>query len=291
MSEGTWEFWIDRGGTFTDCIAKDPEGGLHTTKLLSSDEAPREAIRKILEGQGAIGQRDPLPGCRVKLGSTVATNALLERRGAPTLLVTNRGLGDVIRIGTQQRPQLFDLDIKLPAPLQREVLEVSGRVGSRGEVLEEADHDETLRALEAARARGLTSVAIVMIHAYAHPEGERHLHELATRAGFDYVVASHEIARELGLLARAETTVADAYLTPLLRRHVDSLRAALPGSQLRFMQSSGGLTDADRFRGPNALLSGPAGGVVAAARVANAAGWTRAIAFDMGGTSTDVSLV
>jgi 5-oxoprolinase (ATP-hydrolysing) len=291
VSESGWEFWIDRGGTFTDCIGRDPDGGLHPSKILSSDDAPVEAIRAILEAQGVIAEGDPLPACRVKLGSTVATNALLERRGAPTVLIANLGLGDVIRIGTQERPHLFELDIRLPEPLHAEVVEVAGRVGRAGEVLEAFDRGDALRSLERARARGMTSAAIVMIHAYAHPEIERELHELASAAGFDYVVTSHEIARELGLLARGETTVADAYLTPLLRRHVDALCAALPGSRLRFMQSSGGLTEAARFRGPNALLSGPAGGAVAAAVVSANAGWSNAIAFDMGGTSTDVCLI
>ena len=291
MSERIWEFWIDRGGTFTDCIGLDPQGALHTTKVLSSDEAPRDAVREVLERAGVIDPGAPLPACRVKLGSTVATNALLERRGAPTLLVANQGLGDVIRIGTQERPHLFELDIDQPEPLHGQKLEVAGRVSSAGDVLEQVDEAAVRRALEEAKQQGVTSVAIVLIHAYAHPEFETRLRDLAAEVGFDYVVASHEIARELGLLARGETTVADAYLTPLLRRHVDTLAEALPGSHLRFMQSSGGLTDAARFRGPNALLSGPAGGVVAAAKVAVAAGFERAIAFDMGGTSTDVSLV
>jgi 5-oxoprolinase (ATP-hydrolysing) len=291
VSPRRWEFWIDRGGTFTDCIGLDPEGVLHTTKVLSSDIAPREAIRQLLERAGTIAGGEPLPHCLVKLGSTVATNALLERRGVPTLLVADRGLGDVVRIGTQERPHLFELDIDLPAPLHTRTLEVGGRVSKGGVVLDALDEVETLRGFEQARLDGATSVAIVMIHSYAHPETESRLRELAEQAGFEFAVASHEVARELGLLARGETTVADAYLTPLLRRHVDDLAAALPGSQLRFMQSSGGLTDAVRFRGPNALLSGPAGGVVAAAKVAADAGFRRAIAFDMGGTSSDVSLI
>ena len=291
MSSRRWEFWIDRGGTFTDCIGLDPEGVLHTTKVLSSDIAPREAIRQLLERAGTIAGGEPLPHCLVKVGSTVATNALLERRGVPTLLVADRGLGDVVRIGTQERPHLFELDIDLPAPLHTRTLEVGGRVSKGGVVLDALDEVETLRGFEQARLDGATSVAIVMIHSYAHPETESRLRELAEQAGFEFAVASHEVARELGLLARGETTVADAYLTPLLRRHVDDLAAALPGSQLRFMQSSGGLTDAVRFRGPNALLSGPAGGVVAAAKVAADAGFRRAIAFDMGGTSSDVSLI
>ncbi|MCZ6783560.1 MAG: hydantoinase B/oxoprolinase family protein [Proteobacteria bacterium] len=287
----SWEFWIDRGGTFTDCIGRDPSGRLHTEKRLSSDRAPVEGIRAILERAGAVPPGGALPACSVKLGSTVATNALLERRGVPTVLVTNRGLGDVLRIGTQERPELFDLEIRRPPPLHAQVVEVAGRVGVDGDEVEAPDLEATRRALAEARAAGAESAAIVQIHAYAHPEPERELARLAREAGFSYVVASHEIAREMGLLARGETAAADAYLTPLLRRHVAHLAEALPGSRLRFMQSSGGLTDAERFRGPTALLSGPAGGVVAAARVAAAAGFERAIGFDMGGTSTDVSLI
>ncbi|MBW2275205.1 MAG: hydantoinase B/oxoprolinase family protein [Deltaproteobacteria bacterium] len=285
---------MDRGGTFTDCIGRAPDGRLHTAKLLSSDSAPVEGIRSILERvgkKGETGDAAALPPCSVKLGSTVATNALLERRGAPTVLVTNRGLTDLLVIGTQERPELFDLAIERPAPLQREAVGVAGRVGVEGRELEPLDAAAAARTLAAARGRGARSAAVVLIHAYAYPGLEEQLAELARQAGFSYVVASHEIARERGLLARGETTVADAYLTPLLRAHVEHLAAALPGARLRFMQSSGGLTESARFRGPNALLSGPAGGVVAAARVARDAGYERAIGFDMGGTSTDVSLI
>jgi len=287
----SWEFWIDRGGTFTDCIGFAPNGTLHIAKLLSSEAAPVAAIRAVLARAEGLSDGAPLPPCRVKLGTTVATNALLERRGVPTLLVTNRGLGDVVEIGTQERPQLFELDIRKPPPLPRWVLELPGRVGVDGSRLEVLDEAAARSALEAARREGLESVAIASIHAYAHPEDEGRLLALARECGFEHAVASHEIARELGLLARAETTCVDAYLTPLLHRHVAALGEALPGSQLRFMQSSGGLTPGERFRGPTALLSGPAGGVVGAARVAAAAGFERAVGFDMGGTSTDVSLI
>ncbi len=286
-----WEFWIDRGGTFTDCIGLAPDGSLHTAKLLSSDAAPVEGIRGILERSGAVAPGAAPPACRVKLGTTVATNALLERRGVPTLLVANRGLGDVWAIGTQERPELFALHIEKPPPLHQETLEIGGRVSVEGDEVEAFDAAELRRALERARSSGARAVAVVLIHAYAHPELERRVAALVREAGFEYAVASHEIAREIGLLARGETAVADAYLTPLLRSHVTALEQALPGSELRFMQSSGGLTEGDRFRGPFALLSGPAGGVVGAARVAAAAGFDRAIGFDMGGTSTDVSLI
>ncbi|MGH0035433.1 MAG: hydantoinase B/oxoprolinase family protein [Myxococcota bacterium] len=288
---GRWEFWVDRGGTFTDCIGVAPGGALRTAKVLSSDTAPVEGIRRILEREGVVEPGAPLPPCTVKLGSTVATNALLERRGAPTLFVTQRGLGDLMHIGTQERPELFDLAIRKPPPLCREELEIAGRLAVDGQVLEEPDFPELLRGLRAARERGIHSVAVALAHSYAFPEPERRVAECAREAGVPYVALSSEVAREIGLLARAETTAADAYLTPLLRAHVAELSEALPESHLRFMQSSGGLTDSSRFRGPNALLSGPAGGVVAAARVAARAGHRRAIGFDMGGTSTDVSLI
>jgi 5-oxoprolinase (ATP-hydrolysing) len=286
-----WEFWIDRGGTFTDCIAVAPDGSRHVAKVLSSDQAPVEAIRRILERAGVVEPGAALPACRVKQGSTVATNALLERRGAKTVLVADAGLGDVLEIGTQERPSLFDLEVRKPAPLHTGVVEVGGRLSVDGQALDALDEGAAAAALADEVAGGARSVALVGIHAYAYPERERRLRELAEAAGFEHVVASHEIAREQGLLARGETTAVDAYLTPLLRGHVDALAEALPGSHLRFMQSSGGLTDGARFRGPNALLSGPAGGVVGAARVAARAGFERAVGFDMGGTSTDVSLI
>jgi 5-oxoprolinase (ATP-hydrolysing) len=289
--EPAWEFWIDRGGTFTDCLGLAPDGALHVAKLPSSDAAPTEAVRRVLERAGAIGPGDRLPACAVKLGTTVATNALLERRGVATLLVANRGLGDVVEIGTQERPELFALHIEKPPPLHRETLEVAARVSASGERIGALDEAAARAALAAARDRGIRSVAIALIHAYAHPDDEARLAEIARGLGFEHVVASHEIARELGLLARAETAGVDAYLTPLLRGHVDALQRELEGSALRFMQSSGGLTTGARFRGPTALLSGPAGGVVGAARVAQAAGFARAVGFDMGGTSTDVSLL
>ncbi|MFB3117672.1 MAG: hydantoinase B/oxoprolinase family protein, partial [Myxococcota bacterium] len=287
----SWDFWIDRGGTFTDCIGRAPDGAIHVFKLLSSDTAPVEGIRAILERAGAVEAGAPLPAANVRLGTTVATNALLERRGAPTLLVASRGLGDVLEIGTQERPDLFSLQIEKPRPLHRRVIEVGGRVSVEGKILEAFDEEEVRRAFAAARRGGIESVAIALIHAYAHPAFEKALLVLAERAGFSYVSCSHEVAREIGLLARSETAVVDAYLTPLLRNHVQELGEALPSSRLRFMQSSGGLTDAARFRGPTALLSGPAGGVIGAARVAAAAGFDRAVGFDMGGTSTDVSLL
>jgi len=287
----SWDFWIDRGGTFTDCIGRAPDGSIHVVKLLSSDRAPVDGIRVILERAGAIAAGAALPDVSLRLGTTVATNALLERRGARTLLVASRGLGDVLEIGTQQRPELFSLQIEKSRPLHERTIEVGGRACVDGEILDDFDEASVKRALADARGRGIDSVAIALIHAYAHPAFEQRLLALAEQAGFAYASCSHEVARELGLLARSETAVVDAYLTPLLRSHVKELAEALPSARLRFMQSSGGLTDAARFRGPTALLSGPAGGVVGAARVAAAAGFDCALGFDMGGTSTDVSLL
>ncbi len=291
-----WEFWIDRGGTFTDCIGRAPGGALHIAKLLSSEMAPLEGMRKVLEQVGVIASsaaaaETPLPASRVKLGTTVATNALLERRGVPTVVVTNAGFGDLFEIGTQERPEIFALRIERAPVLHREAIEVAGRLDAEGREIEPLDLVAAEQALRRAREAGAEAVAIVLLHAYRNPEPERALARLAHELGFPYVATSHAVAGEIGFLARGETTLVDAYLTPLLQRHVDRLREALPGSQLRFMQSSGGLTDGARFRGPFALLSGPAGGVVGAGKVAEQAGYAQAIGFDMGGTSTDVSLV
>jgi len=286
-----WEFWVDRGGTFTDVIGVGPDGALHTAKVLSSTRAPVEGIRAIAERALGIGTGAPLPPCTVKLGTTVATNALLERRGVSTALVTQRGLSDVFAIGTQERPELFELAIRKPAPLHQKSVETAGRVGAAGERVEAADLLALEAELRALRAEGIESLALVSLHGAAFPELEEQWAEAAGELGFGYVVASHDAVREQGFLARGETTIADAYLTPLLQTHSRELTRALPGARLRFMQSSGGLTDAARFRGPRALLSGPAGGVVGAAAVATAAGYSRALGFDMGGTSTDVSLI
>jgi len=287
----SWRFWIDRGGTFTDCIGLSPEGERFTTKVLSSDRAPLEAIEEILGAAGQGAESAPQTPCRIKLGTTVATNALLERRGVPTLLVTNVGLSGVFEIGTQERPALFELEIRRPPRLPRWRVEVEGRRATDGRVLEALDPDGLREALRAAQAEGARAIAIALMHAHAFPEDELRLAEVARDLGFEHVVCSHEMAREIGLLSRGETAVADAYLTPLLRGHLEALQRALPRAELRLMQSSGGLTDVARFHGPNALLSGPAGGVVAAGEVARAAGHDRAIGFDMGGTSTDVCLV
>ena len=290
MTAHPWQFWIDRGGTFTDCLATSPLGQLFTAKILSSDDAPVEAIETILNKAGESTPARELV-CQVKLGTTLATNALLERRGVPTALLTNRGLAGVFDIGTQERPELFELEIELPERLQTFRLVTAGRRDATGEVVEALDREEAKAILMQARKDGARSLAIAWMHAHAFPEDELELTRVAYEVGFEYVACSHAQAREVGFLSRGETAIADAYLTPLLHRHVEELRQALPHAELRFMQSSGGLTDASRFRGPGALLSGPAGGVIAARHVARAAGFERAIGFDMGGTSTDVSLI
>ncbi|MFP6655062.1 MAG: hydantoinase B/oxoprolinase family protein [Myxococcota bacterium] len=290
MAVNSWQFWIDCGGTFTDCLGVSPEQRIWTAKILSSDGAPVEAIRTILRESEDETPIDRLR-CRIKLGTTVATNALLERRGVPTALLTNRGLAGVFEIGTQERPELFDLEITLPARLPKWRLTVKGRRDATGQVVEELDLEEARRKLLAVREEGAASLAIVWMHAYLDPADELRLAKIADEVGFEYVACSHRQAREIGFLVRGETAIVDAYLTPLLQEHVETLRKALPGARLRFMQSSGGLTDVRRFRGPNALLSGPAGGVIAARQVAAESGYARAIGFDMGGTSTDVSLI
>jgi 5-oxoprolinase (ATP-hydrolysing) len=288
MSERLWEIWIDRGGTFTDCVAWDSGSSeLRVIKVLSSNRAPLDGIRALLR----LGPDEPIPRCNVRMGTTLATNALLERRGAACLLVTTRGFRDVLRIGTQARSNLFDLEIEVPETLYASVLEVDARCDADGNVLCRPDPTRVLAELERERERGIDSVAIVIVHAYRNGTLERELGELAIRAGFRNVSLSHEVDPTLGFLSRGDTTTLDAYLTPLLQDYLRTLLTELPGSRVRVMQSSGGLVEASRLRAQNALLSGPAGGVVAVAEIARACGVEHAVGFDMGGTSTDVSRV
>jgi len=289
-----WHFWIDRGGTFTDLVARDPAGRLHTRKLLSENpgryaDAAVAGIRALL-GLGATEPIPPAAIAAVKMGTTVATNALLERRGARTLLLINRGFADLLRIGNQARPRLFDLDIRLPSMLYERVAEVDGRVGVDGTEISALDEAAVLAVLDAAKADGIEAVAIALIHAWKFPAQEQRLGELARAAGFAQVSLSHQASPLLRLVPRGDTTVADAYLSPVLRRYVDQVATGLGGAKLYFMQSNGGLADARNFSGKDAILSGPAGGIVGAARTAAIAGFNRVIGFDMGGTSTDVAL-
>ncbi|MFO0728163.1 MAG: hydantoinase B/oxoprolinase family protein [Myxococcota bacterium] len=278
-------FWIDRGGTFTDCIAvDDARGTVRLLKRLSSDQAPLACIREALN----LGEDAPIPPVEVRMGTTVATNALLERKGRRPTLVTSRGLGDVLEIGTQARPSVFGLHIVKPELLYARVLEVEARVGPGGERLGAFDEPAIEAALGEERTRGQTALAILLIHSTRFPEDERRIKAIAERLGFTQISASHEVDGELGLVARGDTTTVDAYLTPLLTEYLRGLAEELPESRLSVMQSSGGLAAAARFRGANAILSGPAGGAVALAEIARRHGIAEAIGFDMGGTSTDV---
>ncbi|MCZ6807021.1 MAG: hydantoinase B/oxoprolinase family protein [Deltaproteobacteria bacterium] len=280
------QFWIDRGGTFTDCLHRDRvSGALRVVKVLSSDEAPLVGIRQLL----ALGPDEPIPTAEIRMGTTLATNALLERRGCPCVLIADRGLGDLTRIGDQTRPELFALDIEKPEILPDWVVEVDARMNADGHITNALDGETLRRALEHARAEGAESVAIALMHAYRKGDLEQRVAEIASQVGFDHVSTSHRISNELGLLGRTDTTTANAYLTPLLTRYMDKLEQHLGTGRLRMMQSNGGLVDASRFIGRNAVLSGPAAGVVATGAVADELGLDEVIGFDMGGTSTDVS--
>jgi 5-oxoprolinase (ATP-hydrolysing) len=289
-----WQFWIDRGGTFTDIVARDPEGRLTTHKLLSENperykDAAIAGIRSVLN----IPPGQPIPPNlieAVKMGTTVATNALLERKGDRTLLLVNKGFRDALRIGNQARPRLFDLAITLPTMLYEQVAEIPGRVGVDGAEIEPLDEAAALQILQGAKAKGIDAVAIVLMHAWKYPDHEKRLAELAKQAGFNQVSASHAVSPLLRLVPRGDTTVVDAYLSPILRRYVEQVTSELPGTSVYFMQSNGGLTLSENFQGKDAILSGPAGGIVGAARTAGMADLTEIIGFDMGGTSTDVAL-
>ena len=288
----SWQFWIDRGGTFTDIVARRPDGTLMAHKLLSEsperyDDAAIHGIRELL----GLAPGAPLPVAdieAVRMGTTVATNALLERKGDRTVFVTTRGFADCLRIAYQHRPKLFVRHIELPTMLYEEVIEVDERMGAHGEVVCVLDQQAAALALRAAFRRGIHACAIVLMHGYRYPDHERILETIARRIGFTQISVSHGVSPLMRLVSRGDTTVADAYLSPVLRRYVERVAASLPGVRLQFMQSSGGLSDAASFHGKDAILSGPAGGIVGAARAAQAAGLEQIIAFDMGGTSTDV---
>jgi len=293
VAQAAWEFWIDRGGTFTDIVARRPDGSLATHKLLSENpERYRDAavagIRHLLEVAGDA----PIPVERiaaVKMGTTVATNALLERKGEPTALVITQGFRDALRIAYQNRPRLFDRHIVLPELLYTRVVEAEERIGAHGDVVVPLDEARLRHDLKAAYEAGLRSCAIVLMHGYRHTAHEQAAARIAREIGFPQVSVSHEVSPLMKLVARGDTTVVDAYLSPILRRYVERVASDLPGARLLFMQSNGGLTDAWRFQGKDAILSGPAGGIVGMACASRHAGFERVIGFDMGGTSTDVS--
>ncbi|MDB5483904.1 MAG: 5-oxoprolinase, partial [Caulobacteraceae bacterium] len=291
MTDG-WSFWVDRGGTFTDIVAETPESEIVVEKLLSEnperyDDAATHGIRLLVERHGegrAASIRE------VKLGTTVATNALLERKGDPTALAITAGFADLLRIGHQARPRIFDRRIDLPSQLYGRTIEIGERIGADGGVRTPIDLAAAEQDLAAARDAGFGSIAIVLMHAYRNPEHELALESLALRLGFDQVSTSHRVSALMKIVGRGDTTVVDAYLSPPLRRYVRGVAASLPpDAPLSFMQSNGGLAPAAAFRGRDAVLSGPAGGVVGMVEVARAAGFGKVIGFDMGGTSTDVS--
>jgi 5-oxoprolinase (ATP-hydrolysing) len=296
-----WEFWVDRGGTFTDIVARRPDGRLVTHKLLSEDpgryrDAAVAGIRRLLD----VPPDEAMPAERigaVRMGTTVATNALLERKGEPAVLVITEGFRDALRIAYQNRPRIFDRRIRLPELVHSRVIEARERIDAEGEVLVPLDREAVGRELQQAYDEGFRAVAVVCMHGYRYPGHEQEIGEIARGIGFTQVSESHQASPLMRLVSRGDTTVVDAYLSPVLRRYVDQVSSALEagpesaadGPRLLFMQSSGGLTEAHHFRGKDAILSGPAGGVVGMARTAAAAGLGKVIGFDMGGTSTDVS--
>src|SRR3954453_16302055 len=288
-----WQFWIDRSGTFTDVVARRPDGSLATHTLLSENpgryrDAALAGIREIL----SLQKNDPIPSQMidaVKMGTTVATNALLERKGARTVLFITRGFRDALRIAYQNRPRIFERHIVLPEMLYSKVVEVDERVGAHGEMVLPLDTGRVKSDLQAAYAEGYRSIAIVFMHGYRFTAHEERVAELASEAGFTQISVSHRVSPLMKLVGRGDTTVVDAYLSPILGRYVRQVASELEGVRLFFMQSNGGLADARRFQGKDAILSGPAGGIVGAARTAAAAGFELIIGFDMGGTSTDVS--
>ncbi len=281
----SWQFWIDRGGTFTDVVARKPDGTHLTVKLLSEDperyaDAAVEAIQRLTEGRNVR--------LDVRIGTTIATNALLERKGEPTLLAITRGFGDALIIGHQERADIFARDLARPAPLFARVVEIDERIAADGRVLTPLDRGAAYAGLQDAYDGGLRSIAIVLMHGFRFPDHEAALSDIAKEIGFKQISVSHRVAPLIKLIGRGDTTLVDAYLSPVLDRYVEGLSAAL-GQNTLFMQSSGGLVDGANFRGKDAILSGPAGGIVGMAATAREAGFDRVIGFDMGGTSTDVS--
>ncbi len=288
-----WQFWIDRGGTFTDIVAKSPAGDLSVHKLLSDspehyEDAAIEGIRRIL----GVGAGEPLPADAIdaiKMGTTVATNALLERKGEPTVLTITEGFGDALRIGYQQRPELFARRIVLPEPVYGRVVEIAERIAADGRITRPLDERQARADFAQAHEEGFRAIAVVLVHAYRVADHERRLGEIAREVGFTQVSLSHQVAPLIKIVGRGDTTVVDAYLSPILRRYVERIAVQTGDARLMFMQSNGGLVDALRFQGKDAILSGPAGGVVGAVKTAALAGFDKLIGFDMGGTSTDVT--
>lgn len=292
--EGKWDFWIDRGGTFTDIVGRDPQGGLHPHKLLSENpEAYRDAAVQGIRDLLGVKKGEPVPSGRidtVKMGTTVATNALLERKGEATALLITKGFGDGLRIGYQARPDIFAKHIQKPEQLYDTVIEIDERILSDGTIEKTPDLDAIRIDLEKLKQSGITSVALVLMHSWKYPAHEQLIATLLQEIGFEQISVSHEVSQMVKLIGRGDTSVVDAYLSPILSRYVSQVADELgKGPKLMFMMSSGGLTAASLFKGKDAILSGPAGGVVGAVETARLAGYEKMIGFDMGGTSTDVS--
>ncbi|MDG6107316.1 hydantoinase B/oxoprolinase family protein [Dactylosporangium aurantiacum] len=294
MAGGRWQFWVDRGGTFTDIVARRPDDGRLVTRKLLSDDPARYADAAVAGIRALLGAADgaPIPADRVeavRMGTTVATNALLERRGERTALVVTEGFGDALRIGYQNRPRIFDRHIVPPQVLYERVIEVDERMAADGTVLRPPDLDRLATDLRRAHDSGIRAVAVLCLHSHLYPAHERQIGRLAERLGFGQVSCSSEVSPLMKLVPRGDTTVVDAYLSPVLRRYIEAVTAQLRDVRLMFMQSNGGLAEAGHFRGKDAILSGPAGGIVGMARMSQLAGFDKVIGFDMGGTSTDVS--
>lgn len=292
-NKNKWQFWIDRGGTFTDVVACDSENQLTSLKLLSEnstqyEDAAVEAIKRLTK-TNKNQQIDLEKIESIKMGTTVATNALLERKGDPTLLLITKGFKDALKIGYQARPRLFDLNVILPEQLYKQVIEVEERIGPEGEIITPLNLANIRKELETAFRRGITSIAIVTMHGYRYPDHEIELAELAKEIGFKQISTSHQTSPLMKLVGRGDTTVVDAYLSPILKRYINKVEDEVGDIPLYFMQSNGGLANSKHFHGKDAILSGPAGGIVGAVKTATHSGYNKLICFDMGGTSTDVS--
>lgn len=286
---GSWQFWIDRGGTFTDVLAVSPDGELSIRKLLSENPSqyPDAALHAVRETMAAAGVNASI-AC-LKIGTTIGTNALLERKGAPVLFITTKGFADAAKIGYQNRPHIFARHIKRQPIIYEAVIEADERIGAHGNIVRQLDLDRIKSDLTEAATRGFQSCAITFMHGYRYPEHEKSVAKLAHEAGFTQVSVSHAISPLIKFIDRAHTTLVDAYLSPLLKKYVEQFQKAVPGTPIFFMQSNGGLAEASSFLGKDSILSGPAGGVIAAAKTAESCGFNKIISFDMGGTSTDVS--
>lgn len=288
-----WQFYIDRGGTFTDIVAKTPQHKIIVHKLLSENpeqylDAPLQGIRDLM----GLAQDEPIPSAQievVKMGTTVATNALLERKGDRVALLITKGFKDALRIGYQNRPDIFAREIMLPSMLYETVVEIDARYDAQGNELKPLDKQQVRQDLQGVYNQGIHCCAIVLMHSYRYPNHELQLAEIATEVGFTQVSISHQVSPLMKLVSRGDTTVVDAYLTPILRRYIDRIANQLPDTELMFMKSDGGLVTADNFQGKDSILSGPAGGIVGAVKTSYREGFEQIITFDMGGTSTDVA--